>query len=114
MTRQNILIAYTQLIVAVDFAVGPSYEVVIVGDSQGNDTKEMLAAIRGRFIPNKIVVLRPTEEESPEIDKIASFAKYYSTRDGKATAYICLDHNCRLPTTDITTMLGLLSSEQLQ
>jgi uncharacterized protein YyaL (SSP411 family) len=113
-TVRQLPIAYTQLIVAVDFAVGPSYEVVIVGDSQGNDTKEMLAVIHGRFIPNKIIILRPTEEESPEIDKIALFAKHYSTSDGKATAYICLDYNCRLPTTDITTMLGLLSSEQLQ
>jgi len=52
--------AYTQLMVAVDFGVGPSYEVVIAGGSQADDTKQMLNVIRGLFVPNKIVILRPT------------------------------------------------------
>ena len=48
--------AYTQLMIAVDFAVGPSYEVVIAGDRRAAETGEMLRAVRSRFIPNKIIV----------------------------------------------------------
>ena len=103
---------YTQLMVAVDFAVGPSYEVVIVGGSQANDTKKILAAIRGQFIPNKIVVLRPIDMELPPIDDISKFTKYHSSIDGKATAYVCHNYSCQLPTTDISIMLGLLNSEK--
>lgn len=102
--------AYTQLMVAVDFAVGSSYEVVIAGDSQGDDAREMLKAIRRRFIPDKVVILRPTEQESSGIDQIAPFTKYYqSSVDGKATAYVCVNYNCKLPTTDISEMLELLN-----
>ena len=48
--------AYTQLMVAVDFAAGPSYEVVIAGDSQAEGTKAMVKAVSKPFVPNKIVI----------------------------------------------------------
>jgi len=104
--------AHTQLMVAVDFAAGPAYEVVIAGGSQANDTKRMLDAIRKLFVPNKIVILRPTDQESPEIDDIAPFTRYHSSIDGIATAYVCLNYNCRLPTTDIGSLPKLLGSGQ--
>lgn len=100
--------AHTQLMVALDFAVGPSYEVVIVGEPTGNDTVAMVAAIRRRFIPNKIVILRPADKSSSRIDDVAPFVRHNSASQGRATAYICLNFNCKLPTTDINTMLTLL------
>jgi uncharacterized protein YyaL (SSP411 family) len=100
--------AYTQLMVAIDFAVGPSYEVVIAGDLQANDTKQMLDAIRGIFVPNKIVVVHTTDQKPPSINDIAPFIKDYASKDGKATAYVCLNYNCQLPTTDTGSMLKLL------
>ena len=102
---------HTQLMVGLDFGVGPSYEVVIAGNSQAEDTKEMLKAIRRQFIPNKVVILRPTEQESPEIDHLAEFTKYYRSIEGKATAYVCVNYNCKFPTTDIDKMLELLNAK---
>jgi len=104
--------AYTQLIAAADFAIGPSYEVVIAGDLQADDTRQMLDAIRGIFVPNKIVILHPTDQTPPSIDDIVPFIKDHSSIDGKATAYVCLDYNCQLPTKDIGTVLRLLGSDQ--
>jgi uncharacterized protein YyaL (SSP411 family) len=103
--------SYAQLMVALDFALGPSFEVVIAGDSQTNDTQEMLRVIRGRFIPNKVIILRSTEQSLPEIDNIATFIRNHSSIDGKATVYICSNYDCRLPTSDIDTMLRLLNSK---
>ena len=102
--------AYTQLMVALDFAIGPCYEVIIVGDPQSDDTREMLDAIRRRFIPNKVVMLRQIEQESPEIEHIAPFTKNLTSIDGKATAYVCLNYKCKRPTTDTRAMLELLNS----
>jgi uncharacterized protein YyaL (SSP411 family) len=102
--------AYTQLMVALDFAIGPCYEVIIVGDPQADDTREMVDAIRRRFIPNKVVMLRQIEQESAEIEHIAPFTKNLTSIDGKATAYVCLSHTCKRPTTDTRTMLELLNS----
>jgi uncharacterized protein YyaL (SSP411 family) len=102
--------AYTQLMTAADFAIGPSYEVVIAGDLQADDTRQMLDAIRGIFVPNKIVILHPTDQKPPLIDDIVPFIKDHSSIDGKATAYICLNYSCQLPTKDIGSMLELLGS----
>ena len=101
--------AYTQLLVAVDFAAGPPCEVVIAGDSQAEDTKTMLQALMSQFLPNKVVLFRPAEEQSPDIDRISGFTESYGSPDGKASAYICRDRNCRLPTSDIAKMLEMLN-----
>jgi len=102
-------LAYTQLMVALDFGVGPSYEVVVAGDSQAADTKAMLKALMTQFMPNKIALLRPSEQESPDIIHLAEFTRYQSSIEGKATAYVCFNHSCEFPTTDITKMLGVLN-----
>ena len=101
--------AHTQLMVALDFGIGPCYEVVIAGKAQAEDTKAMVKALRTRFLPNKVVLLNPDERESPEIAKLAEFTKNQSSIEGKATAYVCLNYNCKLPTTDIGKMLELLN-----
>lgn len=100
--------AYTQLMIAVDFAVGPSYEVVIAGDSRADDTQAMLEALNKLFIPNKVVILRPTEEKYPDIVSIAGFTKDQTCIQGRATAYICENYRCKNPTVDASAMLQLL------
>lgn len=103
---------FTQLMVALNFGIGPSYEVVIVGDLQAKDTTEMLNALRRNFIPNKVVLFRPADQEAPGITRIAEFTQNQSSIDGKATAYVCLNYSCKMPTTDIKKMLELLKPPQ--
>jgi uncharacterized protein YyaL (SSP411 family) len=102
--------AYTQLMVALNFGIGPCYEVVIAGNAQAQDTEAMVKALRTRFLPNKVVLLNPNERESPEIAKLAEFTKNQSSIEGKATAYVCLNYSCQSPTTDINKMLELLNA----
>jgi uncharacterized protein len=101
--------AHTQLMVALDFGIGPCYEVVIAGNAKAEDTKAMVKALRTRFLPTKVVLLNPSEQKSPEIAQFAEFTKNQSSIEGKATAYVCLNYNCKLPTTDINKMLELLN-----
>ncbi len=101
--------AYSMLMCAINFGLGPSYEVVIAGDPDSQETATMLSALRAEFFPNKIVVFRPPGE-SPEILKYAEYARYNTSLQGKATAYVCLNYYCELPTSDIEQMLALLRS----
>ncbi len=100
---------YTQMMVGLDFGIGPSYEIVIVGNPEATDTKEMLNFLRKHFVPNKVVLLRPSDQEEPDIIRLAKFTEYQSSFDGKATAYVCLDYACKMPTTDTEEMLKLLN-----
>lgn len=97
---------YTMLMSALDFALGPSEEIVIAGDLQADDTKDMLMALRKEFIPNKVVIFRPDEES--EITRISEYTKNLSSRNGKATAYVCRSFNCILPVTEPGKMLERL------
>jgi hypothetical protein len=70
----------------------------------------MLDRLKRQFIPNKVIIFRPSDQESPDIDRIAGFIKSHVSMDGKATAYVCFDNACKTPTTDITEMLKMLDS----
>lgn len=103
------LISYTQFMSAVDFLIGPSYEIVIVGDSKADDTTVMLKALREQFIPNKVVLFRPADVKLPEITTLTAFTSNLIGIEGKATAYVCQDYACKLPTIDSEDMLKLLN-----
>ena len=102
-------VGFTMLMSALDFALGPSQEIVIAGDLHAVDTKDMLKALRKEFIPNKVVIFRPDGE--CEITHISEYTKNLPGRKGKATAYVCRNFNCALPETEPGKMLELLRSK---
>lgn len=102
--------AFTMLLSAYDFALGPSFEVVIAGTQESGDTRKILEALRQNYLPNKVVIFKPIGQEFPDIARIASFVKDNLPLDGKATAYVCRNHACELPVTDSSDMLRLLNS----
>ena len=100
--------AFTQFLAAFDFVLGPANEVIIAGDIDKKDTKEMLGALRKSFVPNKIVIFHPEGSSQPEIEKIAPYIKSYQSIGGQATAYVCSNFTCQLPTSDPEKMMALL------
>jgi uncharacterized protein YyaL (SSP411 family) len=89
--------AYAFLLSGVDFAVGPSQIVTIVGDLKENDTIELREALRKQYLPNMVVLLREPKAEIG-FEKIG----------GKATAYVCRDQTCLPPTNSAEEMLEQL------
>ncbi|MGA1867901.1 MAG: thioredoxin domain-containing protein [bacterium] len=96
---------FPQFLVALDFLIRDVSRVVISGDPKNNDTQEMLYSLRHHFIPHKIVLLSAPDKS---ITRHASFTDNCDPLEGKATAYICRNQTCMLPTTDCATMLSLL------
>jgi uncharacterized protein YyaL (SSP411 family) len=100
--------AHTQYLLAIDFILGPSYEVVIAGNPDAGDIREMQNAIASRFVPNKVVILHPIVAGLSDIEQLAAYTKTQTSVDGKATAYVCQNYVCNQPTTDIQKMLEFL------
>ena len=97
------------MLMGLDFGLGPSFEVVVAGDPEAADTQAMLTALRAPYVPNKVVLLRPDQDEqTPAIAEVAPFTEAQHSRDGAATAYVCRHFQCEQPTTDIAQMLVLL------
>ncbi|WP_406787620.1 thioredoxin domain-containing protein [Clostridium neuense] len=103
-------LGYTQFLCAVDYLIGPSYEIVISGDRNSEDTKKMLRQLNRSFVPNKVVIFNPINEEDSELIKIAPYVKDEKAVKGKATAYICKNFTCGRPITDADEMLKSLNS----
>ena len=103
--------AHSQLLAALDFALGPSLEIVISGDGQEEGIRQMLDIIRSRFIPNKIVILR-REGWRSELDRIAPWTGNLSALDGKPTAYVCRGFRCELPAASAGGLLQLIDGNR--
>lgn len=101
---------HTQFVSGVDFAIGPSYSVVIVGDGGSKDTKEMLS-IRELFIPNMTLILKDSRLPG-STDAISESIPKKDVLNGKATAYVCSIGSCKLPTNKKSEMLKLLMEDQ--
>ncbi len=104
---------FSMMLNALEFVLGESYEIVIAGNPEQPDTQKMLDTIREHYIPNKVILLKGTEYQSKEISRLAPFTKFHDTIDGKATAHVCINYNCKLPTTDNGQLLKLLGIESL-
>ena len=99
---------YALLMSALDFALGPSFEIVISGRHDSPDTQAMLRALRQVFLPNKVVVFRPADVETPAISTVAPYTQAQTPLQGQATAYVCQNYVCNRPTTDPQAMLAAL------
>ncbi len=99
---------YTQFLSALDFCLGPAYQVVIAGERESSDTGHMLEELWAYFIPNKVLVFRP-EGKDAEITSLATYTKEQVPIGGKATAYVCQNYECQLPTNEVNEMLRMLN-----
>ncbi len=98
--------AYTQMMSAIDFALGKTAEVVIAGEAGAEDTKAMLEALRNDFIPEIVVLLRSCNES--ELVNVAEFTRDLMCKNGKATAYVCKNFTCNLPVFEPKKMLEII------
>jgi len=98
----------TQMLCALDFALGPAYEIVVAGDPRAPDTRATLSALHEVFAPNKVVLLRPPGARVPIVE-LAPFAAAQRPVDGRATIYLCENFTCRAPTHDVDAVLTTLT-----
>jgi len=96
--------AFTYFLCALDFALHPGEEIVITGDSQAEDTRELLSALNLNFTPNKVAIVK-TEQNAEQLNKFAGYTDGLEVVKGKAMAHICRNGSCTGSTTDTQTML---------
>ncbi len=100
--------AHTQLVSALQFRVGASLEIVIVGDPSAADTRALVETARRPYLPGAAVLVVPMGEAGVAIRRLVPFAGAYETVDGQAAAYVCRNFQCKLPTTDPAKLAEML------
>ncbi len=99
----------SSMLSSISFQLGPNKEIVITGNPEALDTKEMLNVIRSRFLPNAVVLLHQSGDAGKPIEVLMPFIKNQSPFDGKATAYICENYSCKQPVTDPEKLAEMLT-----
>lgn len=100
---------YTQLLMAADFAAGPAYEIVMVGERDSEEFQSFKREIQRPYIPNKVILFKPSSDgEGSAIEHVAPFTRDQKGFPGRPTVYVCKNFQCELPSTDISEILKLL------
>jgi uncharacterized protein YyaL (SSP411 family) len=105
--QEDISSQNTMFLTALDYLFGPSYEIVIVGNSQPEETQNMFQTVNTCFIPNKVVLFK--KENDPTLDNLIGFVKSMKSKSGKPTAYICRGFVCEKPMTEAKEVLQYLT-----
>jgi len=101
----------TMMLQAIDFAIGPTFEVILIGNRDNDKMIITLIELNNNFIPNKVTMLKSYREES-DLEKVAPFIKNYVEQNNETTIFVCENFVCNLPTNDPQKMLELLEINQ--
>ena len=102
--------AMPQMLVAYDFERGKSKQIVIAGKPGAADTEAMLNEIYARYLPNKVVLAADGGNGQKFLADRIEFLKAVSAIEGRATAYVCENFACQLPTTEPSKLAALLDT----
>jgi hypothetical protein len=97
------------MLTALSFWLGPTQEIVIAGNADAPETKQMLRVVYDRFLPNAVVLFHDHGEAGLAIEKIVPFIKSQISIDGKATAYVCENYVCKKAINEIDDLDKMLS-----
>jgi len=91
-----------QMLIALDFYLGPTSEVVLLGDPAEPDTQAVLAALHARFLPRQVVALRTPmvagAAQSAWLDPLfAGKDTGQATPATSPTLYQCQNFACQAP-----------------
>lgn len=104
--------AVPQLVAAFDFSQSKAKQIVIAGDLHSPETQTLLRLVHERYIPNKILLLADGSTGQKQLAEWLPFIRGVTRRQGRATAYICEDYVCKLPTNDPQVAARLLDQSE--
>jgi hypothetical protein len=92
---------FGRYLAAAEFALSAPKEIALVGAPDAEDTLALREAMFKAFLPNKVVLLRGSSDESPIPSPLLEGREQI---DGKATAYVCENYACKLPVTSVDAL----------
>ena len=100
--------AMPQMLVALDFSLSFSRQIVIAGKRDAPETKALLTEVHRHFLPNKILLLADGAGGQKYLGEKLEAIRAMSTVDGKSAAYVCENFSCKAPVTDPKQLAELL------
>ncbi len=101
---------YTEFLCGLDYALGPSQEVVVAGISDAPETRELLAVSRGTCLWDTAWLFKPMDkaEAAGAVERLAPFTKGMDAGGGPAAAYVCSEGACLRPVSSAADLMESL------
>ena len=100
-----------QSLLAVDFLLGPAYEIVLAEGEQPEETDEILTELHSTFLPNKVILKSPFttgDDALPAVFKSVLQGK--SALENVTTFYLCERGRCQKPVQGTAEVKSVLSA----
>ena len=97
--------ASPQMLAAYEFSLSKPKQIVLVGTT---GLPVLLRELNSRFVPHKIVLLVDADPSRKALAAYLPVIETMTEKDGKATAYVCENYACQLPTADPKKFAELL------
>jgi uncharacterized protein YyaL (SSP411 family) len=85
-----------QSLIALDFLLGPTRELAVIGGADAGEFRAVLEAIATPFLPHKVVA-PATPEQASQLAEMVPLLADRAPREGRTTTYICEHFACREP-----------------
>jgi uncharacterized protein YyaL (SSP411 family) len=101
-----------QSLIALDFLLGPTREIVVVAGERPDDAQAARAAIHARFLPNKVVLQRPRDVADEQLPAAIGplLVGKTAAQSGAPTLYVCERGACQLPVTGTDQIQSALAA----
>ena len=88
------------MLLAVDFHSDVPKEIIIITPQSRDEAAPFLMKLRKTFLPNRVLSVVAEGDTFNDHATLIPLVEGKFARDGKATAYVCENRICDLPTTD--------------
>jgi uncharacterized protein YyaL (SSP411 family)/rubrerythrin len=97
-------IGCTQMLIALDFSIGPVREIVIAGDPGLETTQNMVRAVQKKFLPNKALLLKHEETGEKRLQDISPFVETMHPINNQPSVYMCEKYTCNAPINNLAEL----------
>ncbi len=85
-----------QFLTALDFSLRKPRQIILAAE-EAESAQELLRVVHIVYEPNKVILMADSSARR-KLSSMLPFLQNVSMIDGKATAYVCEDYSCKLPT----------------
>jgi uncharacterized protein len=99
-----------QALLAVDFLLGPTKEIVIVDGDDPEEVAAVTAAVHSVYVPNHVIVRRPGGTSDDDLPtSLRTLLQGKHARDGQTTVYVCERGVCHDPAVGLAEVRSALA-----
>lgn len=85
-------------------------QIIIAGERSSGETATLLELVHDRYLPDHVLILADGSNDQQRLTDWMPFLEFVQPIDGRATAYVCENFTCKLPSNDPEVVARQLDS----